>query len=497
MKRFLSLLLISSFSFSVFAKTDSAVSQIDSYAARLRTEWGIPGFGLTVMYGDEIVLSRGYGVKTAGCADPVDGNTVFQIGSVSKSFTATLMAMMVDEGLVKWDDRVKDILHDFELKDKYVENEVRISDIMTHRMGFRSQAMTYVPNVGYNKDDVYRMMSLLEPSYPFRDGMHYNNMTFILAQKIIEKVSGLSWEENLEKRIFSPLGMTTACCGGEGFLAARNVASQHSTYRSKGVVRSSILKGDGRALHWLTVVGPAGGISCSSADLAKWARFHLSGVSADGHTLVSEGQMGYLHSGVAISTQNDEKITLYGQGWYIEQNKGYRVYYHTGTTWGHAALCVFVPELDLSFAMLFNSAVSSRARFALMRRIIDIYRGAPFRDHLKEARNASGGGSSYQSCFTYKYSSTVHPASALCGHYSKEDPFGDAVISLSNGKLFITIGKFGWKHPLGHTKGNMYFFHSDGHRFSVRVSFGRDGKARGFELDWGCGERFGPWKKKI
>ena len=497
MKRFLFLLLLCLVFIPASASSDCA-SEIDAFAAKLRTDWNIPGFSLTVIHNGETVLSKGYGVKTLGADSPMDGNTVLQIGSVSKSFTATLMAMMVDDGLVKWDDRVKDILPDFELKDKYIEDELRVCDIMTHKMGYWSQAMTYVPNVGYDADDVYRMFAVLEPSYPFRDGMHYNNMAYIIAQKIIEKLSGLSWEENLSKRIFSPLRMTSSSCGKDGFLAAENVASQHDMYRWKGNPRCSKIKGEGRALHWLTIVGPAGGINCSSADLAAWADFQMSGVAADGKSIISREQLDYLHSGVAVSTQNNEKITLYGQGWYIEQNRNCRIYYHTGTTWGHAALCVFVPELELSFAMLFNAEISSRARFALMRRIRDIYRDAPYRDYSTEALNAwrkGGGGSSYKSGFTYKYSSAVRPASALCGRYSKEEPFGDAVISQKDGKLFITIGKYGWKHSLRHNKGNMYYFHSDGHRFSVRVSFRKDGKARGFELDWGCGEKFGPWKK--
>lgn len=498
MKRFTSsLLLLILCSLSLVAADDAAV-QIDAFASKLRSDWKIPGFSLTVIKDGCEVLSKGYGVKTLGGQQPVDCNTVYQIGSVSKSFTAALMAMMVDEGLVNWSDRVKDILPDFDLKDNDVEEEVRIFDIMSHRMGFWSQALTYAPNVGYDADDVYRMFALLDMEYPFRDGMHYNNMSFIIAQKIIEKVSGMSWEENLRKRIFEPLGMETASCGEEGFLGAQNVASPHNAFRYKGDVGCSLYKGEWRALHWLSVVGPAGGICCSSADLARWAEFHRSGRDAGGNQLISGQQMDYLHRGVAISSQNNEKITLYGHCWYIEQNGRCRVYYHTGTTWGHAALCVWVPELNLSFAMLFNSEISSSARFALMNRIIDVYLGAPYRDYSLEAKKAwlnGGGGSSNKSGFTIKYSKTVPQSRNLCGHYCKEEPFSDADILLEKGKLYIKIGKYGWKHALGHKGGNTYYFYSQGHNFPVRFKMGKNGKADAFELDWGCGERLGAWRR--
>ncbi len=477
----------------------SFASEIDKCAAKVRNDWNIPGFSLTVMHEGKTVLSKGYGVKTKGGSAPVDGATVYQIGSVSKSFTAALMAMMVDEGKVRWDDRVKDILPDFELYDKAVENDLRVSDIMTHRMGFRSQALTYAPNVGYDTDDVYRMLSLLKPEYPFRDGMHYNNMTFIIAQKIIEKVSGLSWEDNLNCRIFAPLGMGSASCGGPGFESAENVASPHNMYSVKDSIRCSPIRGEGRALHWLSVVGPAGGINCSSKDLARWAQFHLDDGVAAGRRLISSNQMGYLHSGVAISAITDEKITIYGHCWYIEQTESCRIYYHTGTTWGQAALCVWVPSLNLSFAMLFGSDVPSNPRFALMRSIVDIYSGAPKRDYSKEEKNKwlhRRGGSSGKSGFTYQYGSAVHPAKDICGKYTKEAPFGDAEISTKNGRLYITIGRYGWRHPLSHLKGNTYFFYSDGHRFPVRFKFSAGGGAEGFELDWGYGEKFGPWKRK-
>lgn len=478
---------------------DSIYDNIDAYARKVRREWNIPGYALAVVKDGEVVLAKGYGVKERGKKEPVDANTVFQIGSVSKSFTAALMSMMVDEGKVRWEDKVKDLLPEFSLLDKEIEAEVEVRDLMTHKLGFRSQVGTYFPNAGYDRDEVMAMMSLVEPVYGLRERVTYNNMSFLWAMRIIEKCSGMSWEENLRIRIFEPLGMRSASCNGEGFLASENVAATYDVSRAKDSARVTPIRGEGRALHWLGVVGPAGGINCSVSDLAKWAEFHRNMGISDGTRIISRRQMEYLHTGRSITSQTPEKITVYGHCWYVEQNGRYRVYYHTGTTWGHTALCVFVPQISLSMAVLFNSEVPNGPRFALMRRIIDLYLGAPERDYSAEEFRSwirGGSGSSAPTGFTIPYSKTVPSSAALTGLYTKEYPFGDARISIEKGNLYITVGSKGWKHRLYHTGGNKYRFTSDGHTYPVIFRVGPPGKATEFEINWGNGEKLGPWKRK-
>ncbi len=508
MKRLLAItaLLLASL-FALPAQTDTAArsqrdaiyDNIDSYARKVRKDWNIPGYALAVIKDGEVVLAKGYGEKMRGKKNPVDANTVFQIGSVSKSFTAALMSMMVDEGKVRWEDKVKDILPEFELFDKEIEAEVEVRDLMTHKLGFRSQVGTYFPNAGYDRDDVMKMMSLVEPVYGLRERVTYNNMSFLWAMRIIENLSGMSWEENLRIRIFEPLGMTSASCNGEGFLASENVAAQYDVSRGRDSARVSLITGEGRALHWLGVVGPAGGINCSVSDLAKWAEFHRNMGIADGTRIISRRQMEYLHTGRSITSQTPEKITVYGHCWYVEQNSRYRVYYHTGTTWGHTAICAFVPDLGLSLAVLFSSEVPNGPRFALIRRIIDLYLGAPDKDYSAEEFRAwikGGSGSSSPSGFTIPYTKAVPQAGAITGRYVKEEPFGDARVSLRDGKLYITVGKKGWTHRLVHTDGNRYRFTSDGHSFPVIFRVGSDGRGTEFEINWGNGEKLGPWKKE-
>ena len=175
------------------SERDAIYDNIDSYARKVLRQWSIPGFALEVVKDGEVVLAKGYGVRDRIDKVPVDANTVFQIGSVSKSFTAALMAMMVDEGKVRWDDKVKDILPEFTLYDKEMEAEAEVRDLMTHKLGLRSQVGTYFPNVGYTRDDVMKMMGLVEPVYGLREAVTYNNMAFLWAMKIIENLLFIFW----------------------------------------------------------------------------------------------------------------------------------------------------------------------------------------------------------------------------------------------------------------------------------------------------------------
>ena len=126
MKRLLLTLFLLSVTFAGFSRDrDSVIQALDKYIEQVRVQWTVPGLSVAVVQGGDLLLAKGYGVKEKGQPDPVNENTVYQIGSVSKSFTSALMAMMVEDSLVRWEDRVKDILPDFNPVDSVVREETR------------------------------------------------------------------------------------------------------------------------------------------------------------------------------------------------------------------------------------------------------------------------------------------------------------------------------------------------------------------------------------
>lgn len=182
--------------------------EIASYAEQVRQQWKIPGLSLAVVHGDTVIFSGGFGVREKGRSISRDGQevavtdtTLFHIGSMTKAFTAAVIASLVDDGLLRWDDTVKHILPDFDWADDSVEQVMEVRDLLTHSTGLVAQAGTYIANLGYDRDDIYRMFRYIEPVYPFREKFAYNNITFIVAARIIEAVTGRSWEETSGKDI--------------------------------------------------------------------------------------------------------------------------------------------------------------------------------------------------------------------------------------------------------------------------------------------------------
>ncbi len=490
------------------------IKNFEQYARKVQNEWKIPGMAISVMKDGELIYAKGFGLKDD--EHLVTENTVFQIGSISKSFTATIMASLVDEGKVKWEDTVKNILPDFQLYDKWVERNIQVKDIMTHHTGIMGQQGTYIPNLGYGREDIYKMLPLLKPGYSFRGGYEYNNITFIIAAKIIEKHTGKSWEQNIKERVFDKLGMGGTSVNEEGFKASGDVATPHEFfykgyYKVDGKGDSTLvdsiavnaLYGDEQALNWLTVVGPAGSVNSTVEDMAKYAQFHMDNGLVNGQQIISRKQMNYLHKGETITSQDSARVTLYSNCWFVEQNSRYRLYFHTGTTWGFTALCAFVPEQRLAMVILVNSEAPASPRYAIMRRLIDLYKGYPDKDYsadyysdfLKSERRDFARAEKKDKEFVTR---SAPDYNLLTGTYDKGLIFGKALITKEGEDLYITVGPKGWKHKMTFKNGEEFTFRSDGHEFPVKFNFDKSGKVvESLDIDFGYKENFGVWTKSI
>ena len=540
--------------FAQAPQREEVAKEIDSYVQEVISTWKIPGMAVAFSWNNEPLLVKGYGVKEQRPADgigfrgisasdrsvasggvpgvvnepgePIDENTVFQIGSVSKSFTATIMGQLVDEGLVKWTDTVKNILPDFKYYDPWVTDHMQVMDIMTHRTGIGGQVGTYFPNLGYDREDCYKMLALYKPAYTFRGAYQYNNSTFLIAEKIIEKVTGKSWEENLQERVFNKAGMKSSSANAEGYAASKNVATPHD-YRfttveqakaqfpelvdmpadAKGEIVTLPLYGDEQALYWLTGVGPAGSINSTVVDMLRYAQMHMNNGfivdNADTTRVMSEKAMRKLHEGVTITSQNDNRTTLYAHCWFVEQNNKYRLYFHTGTTWGMTAICFFVPEIKLSGVLLSNCEMGANPRYAIMYKLVDLIMGLPGKDYNKEYFESyiSSNEKSWAKELASKKEVLPAPApdKALVGEYSKDELFGDAKITKENGELYISLGKQGYKNKLVHINGNIWHFRSDGYAFPVTFTFDeKNRKAESFIVGFPNKEEesIGGWVRK-
>ena len=550
MKRILlSAALVLGLTAPLLAQNDELVRKIDEYAQQVKDTWQLPGFAMAVSVDNQVIFKKAYGVKELRPADgvgfagvrydeckmtqagvkpvvnkpgePVNTKTMFQIASVSKSFTATVMAQLVEEGKFKWTDTVKNLLPDFRMfaGNDYVTNNMLVRDALLHATGLVDEAGTYFGCLGYDREETYQLLGLLEPGFSFRSAYDYNNITFVVCSKLIEKFTGKSWEENVRERVFKPIGMTSSTMNADGFASCKNVVTPHDyTYTAGGKASTLPLYGDEQALNWLTVIGPAGSLVSNVEDLVRYAQFHCNngyivnrdkkGNVVDTTVIMPRRAMLPLHRGYTVVSQDSSMMRLYGMCWFIEQNHDYKLYFHTGTSWGVTAICYYVPELKLAGCCLFNCEVGSSPRYAIMRRVIDLVRGAaePLRDYNTEywndyAKTREKAIAEANAKPKPDFVAEVSDNSIFAGTYVKERPFYDIIITCEGGKLFWQPSKYldrkEWKKPLKHKSGNTYTFRSDGKAFDLTFRV-EDGKVTGLDQQFGEREEktFGGWTRK-
>ena len=339
---------------------NATIARFDTYAEKARQRWNVPGMAVAIVKDRNIIFMKGYGTKTAGGTEPVTTDTVFQIGSTSKAFTAALAAMEVDSGRMDWNDPVIRYVPDFRMSDPYVTREFTITDSLAQRSGLDEKWGQDMATLGYNRSEMIHALRYAEPVTSFRSSYRYQNIPFIVAAAAVENTSGMSWEDNLKVRIFTPLNMTGASTGYDAFRSSPDHAGLHMIgILPEGNLGPVPIDPDWRFNHFTDAMGPAGGINANSKDMAAWTIFQLGNGTYEGRRIMSAKSLAYLHT---PQTPIPEEMTAnsksyYCQGWvYQEMNGTPPIVRHTGETLGHHAYILLVPGENLGIVILANEA---------------------------------------------------------------------------------------------------------------------------------------------
>jgi CubicO group peptidase (beta-lactamase class C family) len=241
------------------------IAAFDRYVEQGVRDWRAPGLAIAVVHGDSVVLAKGYGVIDVAKSDRVTEHTRFAIGSTTKAMTSVALGMLVDEGKLRFDDRVIDLLPDFRLYDPYVTREITVRDLLTHRSGLASTDLMWL-RADFSPDEMIRRLRYVRPSSSFRAQWDYQNNVYAIAGAIVAKVSGMPWADFVRTRIFQPLGMTESEPLVSGIIDAPNVAVPH------GIVRDTVRQ---VPIRTTDPVASAGSVYSSVSDMAKWMRFVL------------------------------------------------------------------------------------------------------------------------------------------------------------------------------------------------------------------------------
>ncbi|MGI8835200.1 MAG: serine hydrolase [Pyrinomonadaceae bacterium] len=422
---------------------EAPLNGFDDYVNKALREWEVPGLAIAIVKDDRIVLAKGYGVRKLGDPAPVNERTLFAIGSSSKAFTAASVAMLVDEGKLKWDDPVTKYLPGLELYDPYVTRELKVSDLLSHRSGLeRGDFLWYGSE--YDRDEILRRTRYLKPTWSLRSTFGYQNLMFLAAGQLVARVNGKSWDEFIRQRIFMPLGMTASNTSIKDLKNSDNVASPHAKIEDKIEV-----------IPWRNIdnIAPAGSINSNVVDMAQWVRLQLGQGEYQKQRLLSSGTAKEMQTSQTVIRAEPPYSLLYpeahflnyGLGWFLHDFRGRKVVEHGGAIDGMRAQVAMIPEEKLGLVILTNMH-GTVLPLALMYRIFDAYLGVPQRDWtanmLKTIKSFEEQGKAALKKSEAERVKDTRPSVAL-GEYAgtyKNDLYGDVKVTHESGKLGVRFG---------------------------------------------------------
>ncbi len=331
-------------------------AQFSALIEKSRSDWNVPGLSVAVVKDGQVILAQGFGVRELCKPESVDADTLFAIASNTKAFTAAALAILEEEGKLRWDDRVQQHLPWLQLYDAYVSAELRVDDLLCHRSGlgtFSGDLLWW--GTPYSAEEVLRRTKHLPAKGPFRAHYGYSNLMFLAAGEVISKSSGQSWPQFIQERILQPVGMSRTVTSVKALDAVGNTATPHKPSLDKV---SPI-----PWYNWDTMAA-AGGIISSANDMAKWLRVQLDrGRIDDSHRLFSEASSRRMWSPQTVMpiSESAQKRTptthfrAYGLGWVLADYKGRMTVSHGGGYDGMYSYVLMVPEEKLGVVVLTNS----------------------------------------------------------------------------------------------------------------------------------------------
>ena len=311
---------------------------------RLMARDQIPGVAVGVVERGHLVFARGFGYRDLEARLPITPDTLFPLGSCSKAFTATAIALLAEEGRVALDAPVRTYLPDFALADPVASASLTTRDLLTHRSGLPRHDFFWY-QAPFSREELYGRLRFLEPRGPAHTRWGYNSLMYVVAGRIVEKVSGQSWESFVRARILSPLKMRRTLLSAEAVAADLDHASPYAMHDGE-IRRMPMLKR-------LSAIAPAGGVHTSVRDLARWLTFHATRTPA----LLDEDLWRELHRPqveMPARDQPEAQHPYYALGWILETYRGHPLVVHDGSIDGFMVHLGFVPETGQGLIILMN-----------------------------------------------------------------------------------------------------------------------------------------------
>jgi CubicO group peptidase (beta-lactamase class C family) len=423
-------------------KLDAAIPQLETLAKQVIQNTGIPGMAIAVVYKDHVAYLKGFGVREVGKPEPVDPDTAFQLASVSKPIASTVVAALVGEKVVGWDDPIIKYDPGFQMFDSWVTHEVTIRDMFAHRSGLPSHAGDLLEDLGFDRPAILFRLRYQKPSTSFRSRYAYTNFGLTEAAIAAAKAAGKSWEDLSAEKLYQPLGMKNTSSRYADFAATENRARSHVLVDGKWIAKY-IRNPDAQS--------PAGGVSSTARDMAQWVRLQLSNGKLNGKQVIDAEALAETHRPQVLTQAPEDpsidRATLYGLGWNVDYDDEGRVRlsHSGGFNLGAATVVSLYPGEELGIVVLTNGYPIGVPE-AIAKSFFDlVLNGKVERDWFPLFRElvATALKPDYGTATDYsappKAPSPALPAEAYTGGYAN-DLFGQIEVAEKDNGLLVLLG---------------------------------------------------------
>jgi len=426
----------------------SAEPTEDKFAALVanaRRTWNAPGLAAVVVRDGKVLYLGGSGVRTVGRTEVVSGDTLFPLASCTKAFTSALMASLIDDGLMEWDDPVRKHLATFHLADPAADKLVSLRDLLCHRSGLGGHDLLWYRSP-WDLDEVVRRTAKLPLELPFRGGFQYSSLPVIAAGKAMENRTGKGYGELLNERLGKPLGWKTGPVTSKD--AAKFADRATGYHRTGGKIEPM-------PEHEMREANAAGSLSLSARDLGAFLQFQLSNGEYAGKRIVSEKNLAETKTPHTPMRRSPEmKATYpetiqnsYAMGWVVYDYRGHAVIAHGGIIDGFRAQITLLPDAKAGFALL-NNLHGSKLNLALGNILIDRLLDLPAKDwHAYYQKMESDEAEAKAKALALRLLARApnpmvpRPLANFAGEY-EHPAYGTATLAAKDGKLALSFGSF-------------------------------------------------------
>ncbi len=396
----------------------------------------IPGLAIVIVNQNRVVFQQGYGVREIGLPEQIDTDTVFQIASLSKPISATVIASLVGKSKLAWESKIIDLDPTFRLPNPWVSAHVTVKDMLSHRSGLPDHAGDLLEDLGFDKNSILYRLRFINKMGSFRNDYAYTNFGFSVGAYASAKSAGMTWDALAKNQLFTPLGMANSSFSYQDFLKNKNRATIHHIVDEQP---KPIYKRDPDAQ------APAGGATASVKDLAKWMILCLDKGKFKGTQLISEEALLQTQMPVIVSDYNfaEDKANFYGLGWGVSYDSGNKFLKHSGGfVLGARTQAALVPDLKLGICVLTNASQNALPE-ALIQSFFDLLlKGEIQEDYITKFNQLWSTRAEPPPIKFAKPKLPVSPSLSLNKYTGKfeNDFFGKTEIVLQDGKLVFSVG---------------------------------------------------------